>query len=166
QVVICTPDKDLGQCVRQDRVVQFDRRKQAVIDAEGVHAKFGVWPESIPDWLALVGDSADGFPGIPGYGKQTAATVLDHYGHLESVPLDPADWDPTVARKVRVATITAQLAASMDLALLFRQLARLVVDPSLLSGVDALEWTGPTADFPDVCEYLGDPELATRVAGL
>jgi 5'-3' exonuclease len=166
QVAIWTPDKDLGQCVQEDRVVQFDRRKKAVLNAEAVYAKFGVWPESIPDWLALVGDSADGFPGIAGYGKQTAATVLDRYGHLEDIPLDPADWDPAVARKVRVGTITAQLAEDFDLAMLFRRLARLVVDPSLLRSVDDLEWKGPTADFAVVCEYFGDLELATKAASL
>ncbi|MGH9172644.1 MAG: 5'-3' exonuclease [Acidimicrobiales bacterium] len=166
QVAIWTPDKDLGQCVLEDRVVQFDRRKKLVINAQGVHDKFGVWPESIPDWLALVGDSADGFPGIPGYGKQTAATVLDHYGHLESIPLDPGDWDPGVARKVRVGAVTSQLADNFELALLFRRLARLVVDPALFGSVDELEWAGATPDFPVVCEYLGDPQLAARAAAL
>ncbi len=166
QVAIWTPDKDLGQCVVESRVVQFDRRKRAVIDADGVHEKFGVWPASIPDWLALVGDSADGFPGIAGWGKQSAATVLDHYGHIEAIPLDAAAWDPAVARKVRAGALVGKLAEGFELALLFRELARLVIEPSLLGSVDELEWRGPSADFETVCEYLGDPALAERAAAL
>jgi 5'-3' exonuclease len=166
QVVIWTPDKDLGQCVAGDRVVQFDRRKQAIINEQGVHAKFGVWPASIPDWLALVGDSADGFPGIAGFGKQTAANVLDHYRHLEDIPLDPDAWEPQVARKVRVSSITAQLATDFELAMLFKQLATLVVEPSLLTDVAQLEWQGPTDDFPVICEYLGDRAMAEKAEKL
>lgn len=166
QVSIWTPDKDLGQCVVGDRVVQFDRRNRVVIDADGVHAKFGVWPESIPDWLALVGDTADGFPGLSGWGKQSAATVLDHYGHIEAIPLDPDEWDPATARKVRASTLTARLSEDIELALLFRELARLVVEPSLLSSVDELAWQGPTNDFSVVCEYLGDPQMAEKASSL
>jgi 5'-3' exonuclease len=166
QVAIWTPDKDLGQCVVGDRVVQFDRRKRLVIDADGVHDKFGVWPASIPDWLALVGDSADGFPGLAGWGKQSAATVLDHYGDLESIPLDVAGWEPEVARRVRAASLAASLRTDMELALLFRELARLVVEPSLLGAADDLAWRGPSADFETVCAYLNDPTLAARAAAL
>lgn len=166
QVAIWTPDKDLGQCVVDDRVVQFDRRKRLVIDADGVHEKFGVWPVSIPDWLALVGDSADGFPGIAGWGKQSAATVLDHYGHLESIPLDVTAWEPEVARRVRAGSLVSSLSHDMELALLFRELARLVVEPSLLASADDLAWQGPSADFETVCAYLNDPTLAVRAAAL
>jgi 5'-3' exonuclease len=166
QVAIWTPDKDLGQCVVDTRVVQFDRRKRLVIDAAGVHDKFGVWPASIPDWLALVGDSADGFPGIPGWGKQSAATVLDHYGHLEAIPLDASSWDADVARRVRAGALVAALAEGFELALLFRELARLVIEPSLLASADELKWAGPTADFETVCAYLDDPGLAERAAAL
>jgi 5'-3' exonuclease len=166
QVAIWTPDKDLGQCVVGTRVVQFDRRKRAVIDEQGVHDKFGVWPASIPDWLALVGDSADGFPGIAGWGKQSAATVLDRYGHIEDIPLGAASWDPEVARKVRSEALSAKLAEGFELALLFRELARLVVEPSLLTSADELEWRGPSSDFETICAYLGDPALAARAAGL
>ncbi|MGO8877858.1 MAG: 5'-3' exonuclease H3TH domain-containing protein [Acidimicrobiales bacterium] len=166
QVAIWTPDKDLGQCVVERRVVQFDRRKRLVIDADGVHEKFGVWPASIPDWLALVGDSADGFPGIAGWGKQSAATVLDHYGRLEDIPLEVASWDPDVARRVRAGALAASLAEGFELALLFRELARLVVEPSLLGSVVDLAWAGPTADFETVCAYLDDPALAERAAAL
>jgi 5'-3' exonuclease len=166
QVVIWTPDKDLGQCVLEQRVVQFDRRKRLVIDAAGVHEKFGVWPASIPDWLALVGDSADGFPGIPGWGKQSAATVLDHYGRLEDIPFDAGSWDPGVARRVRASALATALAEGMELALLFRELARLVVEPSLLDSAGDLAWTGATSDFETVCAYLDDPALAERAAAL
>ena len=166
QVVIWTPDKDLGQCVDGTRVVQFDRRKRAVIDATAVHEKFGVWPSSIPDWLALVGDSADGFPGIPGWGKRSAATVLDHYGHIESIPLDASAWDPEIARKVRAEALSARLAEGFELALLFRELARLVIEPSLLASANQLEWQGPSSDFETVCAYLGDPGMAVRAADL
>jgi 5'-3' exonuclease len=166
QVTIWTPDKDLGQCVVGTRVVQFDRRKRAVIDEDGVHDKFGVWPSSIPDWLALVGDSADGFPGIAGWGKQSAATVLDRYGNIEAIPLEVSKWDPEVARKVRAESLSGKLAESFELALLFRELARLVIEPSLLASVNDLEWRGPSADFETVCAYLGDPVLAERAAAL
>jgi len=166
QVAIWTPDKDLGQCVVENRVVQFDRRKRLVIDADGVHEKFGVWPASIPDWLALVGDSADGFPGIAGWGKHSAASVLDHYGHLEAIPLDASAWDGAVARRVRAGALAAALADGFELALLFRQLARLVIEPSLLDSAAELEWAGPTRDFETVCAYLRDPGLAERAAAL
>ena len=130
QVAIWTPDKDLGQCVVEQRVVQFDRRKRLVIDAAGVHEKFGVWPASIPDWLGLVGDSADGFPGIAGWGKQSAATVLDHYGRAGGHPtrrrrLGPGGRPAGCERQPR-GGVGSQ---DMELALLFRELARLVVEP-------------------------------------
>ena len=166
QVAIWTPDKDLGQCVVENRVVQFDRRKRLVIDAAGVHEKFGVWPASIPDWLALVGDSADGFPGIAGWGKRSAATVLDHYGSLEAIPLDVSSWDAEVARRVRAGVLAGALAEGFELALLFRELARLVIEPSLLASAEELEWAGPRADFATVCAYLDDPGLAERAAAL
>jgi 5'-3' exonuclease len=166
QVTIWTPDKDLGQCVVGTRVVQFDRRKRVVIDEQGVHDKFGVWPSSIPDWLGLVGDSADGFPGIAGWGKQSAATVLDRYGRLEAIPLDASAWDPEVARKVRAEALTRKLAEGFELALLFRELARLVIEPTLLESVNELEWHGPSSDFETVCAYLEDPALAERAAAL
>jgi len=167
QVVICTPDKDLAQCVVGDRVVQLDRRRGVVADEDGVREKFGVSPTSIPDWLALVGDSADGFPGLPGWGKVSASTVLAHYVHLEAVPDDVSQWDPAVAKKVRgAAGLAARLAEQRDLALLFRQIATLRVDRSLLAGVDELRWEGPRPEFAEVCAYLGDPSLASRAHAL
>src|SRR5579875_2505692 len=167
RVVLCTPDKDLAQCVRGQRVVQLDRRTKTVLDEAGVTAKFGVPPESIPDWLALVGDAADGFPGLAGWGRVSASAVLAHYGHLESVPADAAEWEPGVRRRVRgAAALAARLAEQMDLALLFRDLATLRVDRSLLGEPEDLRWRGPTPEFGRLCAYLGDPDLARRAAQL
>jgi 5'-3' exonuclease len=166
QVVIWTPDKDLGQCVEGRRVVQYDRRAQRIIDADGVKAKFGVSPESIPDWLALVGDAADGFPGLPGWGKQSAALVLEEYAHLESIPRQASQWAPSLRRRVRADTLAAALSGGFELALLFRVLATLQIEPSLLAGVDELGWRGPLEGFDEVARYLGDPALADRAGSL
>jgi 5'-3' exonuclease len=167
QVVICTPDKDLAQCVVADRVVQLDRRSGTITDEDGVRTKFGVDPASIPDWLALVGDSADGFPGLPGWGKKTAAVVLAHYRHITEIPDRVTDWEPRVVRSVRGAgTLAARLAEQRDQAMLFRDLATLRVDRSLLPAVDTLAWRGPTPAFADLCRNLRDPALAERVASL
>ncbi|HVX23457.1 MAG TPA: 5'-3' exonuclease H3TH domain-containing protein [Acidimicrobiales bacterium] len=159
QVVICTPDKDLAQCVRGRRVVQLDRRKSVTLDEEGVVAKFGVPPASIPDYLALVGDSADGFPGLPGWGARSAAAVLARWGHLEDVPEDPAAWEVPVRGAAKLATT---LRERHDDALLFRHLATLRVDRSLLAAVDDLRWRGPTDDFAAVCAVLDAPGLPRR----
>jgi 5'-3' exonuclease len=163
QVVICTPDKDLGQCVRGTRVVQMDRRKQVVIDEAGVIAKFGVPPASIPDYLALVGDSADGFPGVPGWGAKSAATVLARWGRVEDIPLSPADWDVAVRGAPKLSTA---LREAYDHALLFKRLATLRVDRSLLADVDELLWRGPTADFVQVCSDLDAESVARRAEAL
>ena len=144
QVVICTPDKDLAQCVVGGRVVQLDRRAGTVTDEDGVRAKYGVDPASIPDWLALVGDSADGFPGLAGWGKKTAAVVLAHYGHIPAIPDRAADWEPPVVRSVRGAgTLAARLADERPLAMLFRDLATLRVDRTLLAGRGRPGLAGP-----------------------
>jgi 5'-3' exonuclease len=167
RVLIWTPDKDLGQCVRGTRVVQVDRRGGVVIDEEGVVAKFGVLPESIPDWLALVGDSADGFPGIAGWGKKTASAVLRHYLHLEAIPPDASAWDPALLAKVRSAPVlAARLAEQADLARLFRELATLRIDESLVPGVDSLAWRGPDVSFARVAAGLSSPGLASRAESL
>ncbi len=167
QVIVCTPDKDLAQCVRGTRVVQLDRRKDVITDEEAVRARYGVGPASIPDWLALVGDSADGFPGLQGWGKQSASTVLGHYQHLEAIPASASDWDPALRRAVRSAPKLAdRLASQIDDALLFRDLATLRVDRSLLASVRDLEWRGPTDDFEDIARFLRDPALADRAASL
>jgi 5'-3' exonuclease len=166
QVVICTPDKDLAQCVVDRRVVQLDRRKNVIADEDAVREKFGVDPVSIPDWLALVGDSADGFPGIAGWGKRTASLVLAHYGSLEAIPERAADWQPAVRAAVRGADkLAARLAAERDAALLFRLLATLRTD-GVTSSVEDLRWRGPTKEFTGLCERLGDPALARRAATL
>jgi len=163
QVCICTPDKDLGQCVRDDRVVQFDRRSGTVLDDKAIWKKFGVGPTSIPDWLALVGDSADGFPGLPGWGKRSASAVLAHYGSIDAVPDAVSAWDPRVRRAVRnAAGLAARLAEERSLALLFRQLATLRVERQLLRDVDDLCWPGPTTAFDDISALVRDPRLAER----
>jgi 5'-3' exonuclease len=163
QVVICTPDKDLGQCVVGDRVVQLDRRKGVVSDEAAVVARYGVGPVSIPDWLAVVGDSADGFPGLPGWGAKAASAVLGRYPHLEDVPRIAERWDVDV-RGAR--SLANTLAEHWDRALLFRDLATLRVDRSLVASVDELRWTGPTARFPVVCEHLNAPGLEQRALTL
>lgn len=162
EVLVCTPDKDLAQVVG-GKVVQLDRRKGGTrIDGDGVIEKYGVTPESIPDWLALVGDSADGFPGLPGWGKGSAATILRRYTHLDAVPLDTEQWDVTV-RNGRVLAKT--LAEQMDQALLFRRLATLCLDCEV-GAVDDWRWTGPTDAFAEVCERLDAPEYPRRAAAL
>jgi 5'-3' exonuclease len=163
QVIICTPDKDLGQCVRGTRIVQLDRRKDMLIDEDGVIAKFGVGPSSIPDYLALVGDSADGFPGLAGWGAKSAATVLARWRHVEEIPPDPAEWDVVVRS---AAKLGATLQEHRDDALLFKELATLRIDRSLLGQVDELRWRGPTADFADVCAALDAPGIARRAEAL
>jgi len=159
QVVVCTPDKDLAQCVRGDRIVQLDRRTREVRNASAVRQKFGVGPASIPDWLALVGDSADGYPGLPGWGARSAATVLARYEHLERIPKLAMDWDVPVRGALRLATT---LAEQHERALLFRELATLRADAPLGVDIDALRWCGPRAEFASWAERLGAPELHAR----
>jgi 5'-3' exonuclease len=167
RVIICTPDKDLAQCVVGRRVVQLDRRKGVLTDEDGVWAKFGVAPRSIPDWLALVGDSADGFPGLAGWGRRSASVVLAHYGTFDAVPDKVFDWDPAVRDDLRGAAKLAQrLAEERDRAELFRDLATLRRDPDLLDQVSSLRWPGPTAGFDEVCRLLRDPALADRARAL
>ena len=173
RILICTPDKDLAQCVSDDgRVVQFDRRHGRITDREGVIERFGVAPESIPDYLALVGDSADGFPGLPGWGAKSAATVLARYGHIEDIPDAPGQWDVAVRGAVNLA---ARLAAGRSEAYLFRRLATLVSDvPGVLDSrragaagaVDSLAWEGPCTGFAELCARIDAERLAARAAGL
>ncbi len=163
QVLIVTPDKDLGQCVVGKRVVQYDRRKREIIDEDGVREKFGVGPESIPDYLGLVGDAADGFPGLPGWGAKSASLVLGRYGHLENIPAQASLWDVDGLRGA--AKLSATLRENMELAVLFRIVA--TVDRDVPVGtVDDWRWQGPTDRFPQVCEKLGVPALATRTTRL
>jgi 5'-3' exonuclease len=163
QVIICTPDKDLGQCVRGTRVVQLDRRKDTMIDEGGVAAKFGVGPASIPDYLALVGDSADGFPGLAGWGAKSAAAVLARWHHIEDIPPDVGDWDVTVRGAAKLATT---LREGRDDARLFKELATLRIDRSLLGQVEELRWRGPTGDFADLCAAMDAPGIARRAEAL
>ena len=145
RVVICTPDKDLAQCVRGTRVVQLNRRTRVTLDEAGVMAKFGVLPESIPDYLALVGDSSDGYPGLRGWGPKSAAAVLAKFRHLDAIPADARDWGVN-ANNAGALAIT--LARDREQALLFRDLATLRTQIPLFTSIDALEWPGPTPAFP------------------
>jgi 5'-3' exonuclease len=167
RVIICTPDKDLAQCVVGSRVVQLDRRKDTLTDEAGVWAKFGVAPHSIPDWLALVGDTADGFPGLAGWGKRSASVVLAHYGSLNEIPDALKDWDPKVRQELRgAAKLAERLATERELALLFKDIATLRTKPAVMKKVSSLRWQGPKSDFDDVCRHFRDPALADRAAAL
>ncbi len=159
QVIICTPDKDLSQCVRGERVVQLDRRKRELRDERGVVARFGVAPESIPDYLALVGDSADGFPGVPGWGEKASGSVLGRYVHLERIPANSRQWEVPVRGAARLA---AALAEHRDLAMLFRTLATLRTDVPVFATVEDLRWRGPKAEFEGVAQRLGVSGLWDR----
>jgi 5'-3' exonuclease len=165
RVLICTPDKDLAQCVSGTRVVQLDRRAERIRDEEGVRERFGVGPSSIPDYLALVGDSADGFPGLPGWGAKSAAAVLARYEHLEGIPRDAADWGVPVRGAGRLA---ATLAEGREAAELFRVLATLRADaPGVLEdGVEELRWRGPADGFRELCAELDAPDLLARAEEL
>jgi 5'-3' exonuclease len=159
QVIICTPDKDLAQCVVGTRVVQCDRRREIVRDEAGIVAKFGVRPQSIPDYLAVVGDSADGYPGLPGWGTKAAALTFSHYFHLEDIPKDWHEWHPSI-RKAR--TLSESLFSSWDDALLFRTLATLRLDVPVYESIEDLRWTGPRSDFEEYCRRMNSPALFSR----
>lgn len=161
RVLICTPDKDLGQCVG-GKVVQFDRRKNALLDARAVEARFGVPPASIPDYLALVGDAADGFPGLPGWGAKSTAQVLARYRHLENIPLDEA-WEVNVRNQ---GSLQATLREHFADAVLFRRIATLETDAPVMDDVDELRWRGPTKAFVAICEELEAPGLLERAINL
>jgi 5'-3' exonuclease len=163
QVLICTPDKDLGQCVVDGRVVQFDRRKRVVLDAAGVTEKFGVPPASIPDYLALVGDSADGYPGLPGWGAKSAAAVLARFGHLEQIPVDPRRWDIDVRGAEKLAST---LVENLQLVLLFRDLATLRTEPPVIASPEETHWRGPRPDAPAVLARIDAVRLGDRAAKL
>lgn len=151
RVVICTPDKDLAQCVRGTRVVQMNRRTREVRDEAGVLTKFGVLPASIPDYLALVGDASDGYPGLPGWGVRSASAVLTKYRHLELIPRDWHEWQVNVSNP---AALSRTLSGSMEAALLFRTLATLRTDVTLFDDVEDLRWTGPRPGFEEVARRL------------
>ena len=159
QVFVCTPDKDLAQVVDGSRIVQFDRRKGTMRDADGVREKFGVGPASIPDYLALMGDSADGFPGVRGWGAKSAATVLARYPHLEDIPDDAAAW---VVRVRGAARLAGALAGAREEAALFRDLATLRTTLPVFEDVDELRWTGPEPRFFDLCARINAPGYFRR----
>ena len=161
QIVLCSPDKDLAQVVRGDRVVTLDRRRDTIMNEAGVREKFGVSPASIPDYLGLVGDSADGIPGIPRWGAKGTAQVLDHYGHIEQIPPDATDW----AINVRGAkSLAASLSDNLQSALLYRHLATLRRDVPLTESVPDLEWQGaPQEPYEQLCDELGFGRLREGV---
>jgi 5'-3' exonuclease len=160
QVLICTPDKDLSQCVVGTRVVQLDRRRNILRDEAGVVAKFGVKPQSIPDYLAVVGDSADGFPGMAGWGEKAAALALSQYPHLEDIPKSWREWHPSI-RKARL--LSESLFNAWDDARLFRTLATLRLDVPVFDTVDDLYWKGPRPNFAKLCQRMKSPDLLGRV---
>ena len=151
RVFICTPDKDLAQCVRGKRVVQLNRRARTVMDEAGVVTKFGVPPASIPDYLALVGDASDGYPGLRGWGAKSAAAVLARFSHIEAIPADWREWHVNASSPAALADV---LVRERDRALLFRTLATLRTDIPLFKSVDELKWTGPTKAFKTLGERL------------
>ncbi len=159
QVIICTPDKDLSQCVRGDRIVQLDRRREITRNEAGVIEKFGVTPTSIPDYLALVGDSADGYPGLPGWGAKAAASVLIQSPHLEEIPKSVEQWSPTIRGAKKLASV---LFESWDDALLYRTLATLRLDAPVFDTIDELLWRGPTTEFTEMCARLKAQDILRR----
>jgi 5'-3' exonuclease len=165
RVTICTPDKDLAQCVRGERVVQLNRRTRAILDEAGVIRKFGVPPESIPDYLALVGDAADGYPGLPGWGAKSTAAVLRKFGRIECIPTDASEWAVNV---VSAGSLAATLAANRDLALLFRRLATLRTGIALFGPsfdeIEQLRWKGPTPAFEAIGRRLDAAVAKVRAA--
>jgi 5'-3' exonuclease len=158
RVVICTPDKDLAQCVSGTRVVQLNRRTRTTLDEAGVVAKYGVAPASIPDYLALVGDAADGYPGLQGWGAKSAAAVLARYHHLESIPADPCEWGVNAASPGAIARTFLR---DRERAFLFRRLATLRLDVPLFDSVDELLWLGPSLAFPPLAARLNAAVTST-----
>src|SRR5271170_8124712 len=160
QVFICTPDKDLSQCVVGTRVVQLDRRRDILRDEAGVVAKFGVKPKSIPDYLAVVGDSADGFPGVPGWGAKAAALTLSQYPHLEDIPKEWKEWHPSIRR---ARALSESLLNAWNDALLFRTLATLRLDVPVFDTVEDLRWKGAGSNFEEYCRRMKATDLLRRV---
>ncbi len=160
QILLCSPDKDLAQCVRDTRVVCLDRRRGQILDEQGVIAKFGVSPRSIPDWLALVGDRADGIPGISGWGPKSSSLVLSHYHHLEQIPREATSWEIRVSR---AASLAENLATHRQEALLYRDLATLRSDVPLKESLEDLHWRGPRRELESLCRQIGAPNLLDRV---
>ena len=160
RIIICSPDKDLAQCVQGNRVLQLNRRTMEFRNEQDVRERFGVDPGSIPDYLALVGDSADGYPGLPGWGEKSAGKVVGHYRHLEKIPLSAMDWQVHVRSSKQLAST---LHDQFKQALLFRDLATLRTVEPKLSSAEELRWKGPTPSFASICRRLGDAQILARV---
>ena len=163
RVVISTPDKDLAQCVQGTRIVQFDRRRRIERDSQGVVEKFGVQPSSIPDYLALVGDTADGYPGLRGWGAKSASAILARFGRLEAIPVDARDWHVHVSNP---RSLSDTLNTNRDLAFLFRDIATLRTELPLFTSVDDLLWQGPTSAFPPIADRLDRATFAKQIKPL
>ncbi len=163
QIVVCSPDKDLAQLVSGSQIVCWDRRRDNVMDESGVLEKFGVSPQSIPDWLALVGDSADGYPGIPGWGAKSASAVLSRYEHLEAIPREPLKWGLKTVSPGRAASLSESLSQRWEEALLYRQLATLRRDVPLEEKPGDLKWLGAHDRLRAICHELGDERIPERI---
>jgi len=163
RIYICSPDKDLAQCVQDDRIVQLDRRARSVRNEGGVIEKFGVPPGSIPDYLALVGDDADGYPGLEGWGEKSTAAILGTYKHLEAIPSKVENWNVQPRSAAHLAEV---LETNFKLALLFRDLATLRTKEPNISSPEKVHWVGSSARFPAICKRLDDTQLVDRVANI
>jgi 5'-3' exonuclease len=163
QILICSPDKDLAQLVDGSKIVCWDRRREIIIDEAGVVEKYGVSPQSIPDWLALVGDSADGYPGIPGWGAKSASVVLAHYKHMESIPDAPVKWKVSSIRAGRAASLAASLSQRREEALLYKKLATVREDVPLEERLSDLKWQGAYPRLKELCHELGDERIPERI---
>jgi 5'-3' exonuclease len=163
QILVCSPDKDLAQLVSGDKIVCWDRRREIIINEAGVLEKYGVSPQSIPDWLALVGDSADGYPGIPGWGAKSAAVVLSHYGHLEKIPDNPAKWQVEAISSGRAASLAESLAQRREEARLYKRLSTLRTDVPLKEKLADLKWQGAYKRLMRFCHDLGDEKIPLRI---
>jgi 5'-3' exonuclease len=163
QILICSPDKDLAQLVSGNKIVCWDRRRDIIIDEAGVIEKYGVSPQSIPDWLALVGDSADGYPGIPGWGAKSASVVLAHYKHMESIPEDPLKWKVSSISAGRAASLAESLSQRREEARLFKQLATVREDVPLAEKLGDLKWQGAYPRLKEFCHELGDERIPERI---
>jgi 5'-3' exonuclease len=163
QILICSPDKDLAQLVSGKKIVCWDRRREIIIDEAGVVEKYGVSPESMPDWLALVGDSADGYPGIPGWGAKSAAVVLAHYRHMESIPDEAGKWKVDSISPGRAASLAQSLAQRREEALLYKKLATVREDVPLEEKLADLKWQGAYGPLKELCHELGDERIPERI---
>ena len=163
QILVCSPDKDLAQIVQGNKIVCWDRRRDIIIDEAGVVEKYGVDPQSMPDWLALVGDSADGYPGIPGWGAKSASAVLAHYKHMEMIPDDPGKWKVSSISPGRAASLAESLSQRREEALLYKELATVREDVPLEEKLNDLKWQGAYGRFRDFCHDLGEERIPERI---